>query len=198
MNIVDFIIIGVILVFVGLGYYRGFFKVVMNLLEYILSIFLAVKFYPNFMNFLNERFYLNEFMHDTILVGMKKVIENNMGEQAIDVPLEVLDIPMIGEMANMIVMLISMFVLFLVFRLFIKIVSFFVDKLTKIPILKEFNKIGGLIAGLIEGVIIVFLGIAVINFFNNEAINAKMEESLMGDKFSSTVANFTVSLINKL
>ncbi|MBE5812617.1 MAG: CvpA family protein [Clostridiales bacterium] len=198
MNIIDFIIIAVILICMGLGYYRGFFKVVMNLLEYILSIFLAFKFYPSFMNFLNEKFLLNEFMHDVLLQGMKSTIENNMGDQAIEIPIEALDIPMVSDMANMVVMVISMFVLFLIFRLLIKIVSFFVEKLTKLPVLKEFNKIGGLIAGLVEGVIIVFLGIAVLNFFNNEAIDAKLEESLIGDKFSSTVANFTVSLINKL
>ena len=98
----------------------------------------------------------------------------------------------------MIVMVISIFVLFIVFKLLIKIISFFVDKLTKLPVLKEFNKIGGVIAGLIEGVIIVFVGIAVLNFISNEAIDAKLEESLMGDKFASTVANFTISLVNKL
>lgn len=198
MNIIDFIIIVVILIFMGLGYYRGFFKVVMNLLEYILSIFLAYKFYPNFMNFLNEKFLLNDFMHDVILNGMKKAIESNLGDATIEVPIEMIDIPMIGQMADMIVMMISILVLFLIFRLIIKIISFFVDKLTKLPILKEFNKIGGLVAGFVEGIIIVFLGIAVLNFFNNEGINTKLEESLMGDKFSSTVANFTVSIINKL
>jgi len=198
MNIIDVIIIAVILICMGLGYYRGFFKVVMNLLEYILSFFLAFKFYPNFMKFLNERFFLNEFMHDILLKGMKTVIESNMGDEVVEIPIEMLDIPMVAQMANMIVMVISIFILFIIFKLLIKIVSFFVDKLTKLPILKEFNKIGGLIAGLVEGIIIVFLGIAVLNFFGNEAIDIKLEESLMGDKFASTVANFTVSLINKL
>lgn len=198
MNIIDFIIIAVILTCMGLGYYRGFFKVVMNLLEYILSIFLAFKFYPNFMNFLNEKFLLNDFMHDVILKGMKSVIESNMGDQAVDIPLEMLDIPIVGQMADMIVMIIAIFVLFIVFKLLIKIISFFVDKLTKLPVLKEFNKIGGIIAGLVEGIIIVFVGIAALNFMSNEAIDTKLEESLMGDKFASTVANFTISIVNKL
>ena len=61
MNIIDLIIIFVILIFVGLGYYRGFFKVVMNLTEYILSIFLAIKFYPKFAQFLNEKFFLSNY-----------------------------------------------------------------------------------------------------------------------------------------
>lgn len=198
MNIIDLIIIAVILICVGLGYYRGFFKVVMNLLEYILSIFLAFKFYPNFMSFLNEKLLLNDFMHDVILNGMKTVVESNMGEQAIDIPIEMLDIPMVAQMSDIVVMIISLFILFIVFKLLIKIVGFFVDKLTKLPVLKEFNKIGGLVAGFIEGIIIVFIGIAVLNFFNNEAIDTKLEESLMGDKFASTVANFTISIVNKL
>ena len=36
------------------------------------------------------------------------------------------------------------------------------------------------------------------NYFNNEQINKKMEESLLGDKFGSAVTNVTVSLINRL
>ena len=44
--------------------------------------------------------------------------------------------------------------------------------------------------------IIVFVCLAVVNVFNNEAIDKKLEDSLMGDKFSSVVANFTISLIS--
>lgn len=198
MNIIDFIIIFVILSFMILGYYRGLFKVVINLIEYILSIFLAWKLTPVFVEFLNEKFLFSDFMHNSLLNGMKKIIDNNMGEQAIQVPMEVLDIPMVSEMTNMIVMIISFFVLFILFKLLIKLVSLFVDKLIKLPVLKEVNKIGGVIAGFVEGVLIVFLLLAVVNFVNNEIINLKLEESLIGDKFSSVVANFTVSLINKL
>lgn len=198
MNIIDFVIIFVILLFVGLGYYRGFFRVVMNLTEYILGFFLAFKFYPKFAEFLNEKFFLNDFVHDTIINGMKSVIENTSGNEGLVIPTESLDLPILGSMADMIVMLISIIILFIIFKLLIKIVSLFVDKLTKLPILKEFNKIGGAVAGLIEGVLIVFVSLALINCFSNEAINQKMQESLMGDKFSSVVANFTVSIINKL
>lgn len=198
MNIIDFVIIFVILLFVGLGYYRGFFRVVMNLTEYIFGFFLAFKFYPKFAEFLNEKFLLNDFIHDTIINGMKSVIENTPGNEGLVIPTESLDLPILGSMADMIVMLISIIILFIIFKLLIKIVSLFVDRLTKLPILKEFNKIGGVVAGLIEGVLIVFVSLALVNCFSNETINRKMQESLMGDKFSSVVANFTVSIINKL
>ena len=198
MNIIDFIIILVILLFTGLGYYRGFFRVVMNLLEYILSILLAWRFYPNFAQFLNEKFFLNVFFHKIILDGMVKAIQSNMGDESIIIPIESIDLPIVAGMAEMMVILISILILFLVFKLLIKIVSFFVDKLTKLPVLKEFNKIGGLVAGFIQGILIVFVGLAVINFISNEAINVKIEESLIGDTFSSGVANFTLSIVNKL
>lgn len=198
MNFIDAIIILVILACMGLGYYRGFFKVVMNLTEYILSIFLAYKFHPSFANFLNEKFMLNDFMHSVILNGMKTAIQNTPGYEGIEIPVESLDLPMINDLSNMIVMLIAILVLFLVFKLLIKIVGLFVDKLTKLPVLKEFNKLGGLFAGFVEGILIVFLVLAFINMVGNEQIETKLEESLMGDKFSSVVADFTVSLINKL
>jgi len=159
---------------------------------------LAWRFYPNFAQFLNEHFLLNDFMHDAILNGMVKTIENNYSDKNIVVPIESLDSPIINSMADMVVMLISILILFLIFKLLLKIVSFFVDKLTYLPVLKEFNKIGGVVAGLIEGTLIVFIFLAVINFFSNEIIDAKLEESLLGDKFSTVVANFTISLINKL
>lgn len=198
MNIIDFLIIFIILVFMGIGYYRGFFRVVMNLLEYLLSIFLAWQFWPNFAQFLNDKFFLNDFFHQVILNAMVKAIQSNLGDESIIVPIESLDMPIIGNMADMMVMLVAILVLFLIFKLLIKIVSFFVDKITKLPVLKEFNKIGGVIAGFVQGVIIVFISLAIVNVFNNEAIDKVLEESLMGDKFSSVVANFTISLINKI
>ena len=198
MNVIDFIIIFIILSFMGLGYYRGFFKVVMNLVEYILSFFLAFKFYPNFAQLLNEKFLLNDFIHQTVLNGMKTAIENTPGNEGLVIPIESLDLPMIRSLSDMMVMVISIIILFLVFKLLIKIVRFFVEKLTKLPVLKEFNKIGGLVAGFVEGILVVLLCLAVVNCFPNEQIDNKLEESLMGDKFASVVANFTVSLINKL
>lgn len=198
MNIIDFVIIFVILFFMGLGYYRGFFRVVMNLTEYILGIFLAFKFYPKFAEFLNEKFFFNDFINDVIINGIKSVIESTPGNEGLIVPVENLNLPILASLSDMIVMLISIIILFILFKLLIKIVGLFIDKLTKLPILKEFNKIGGVVAGLIEGVLVVFISLAIINCFSNEAINQKMRESLMGDKFSSVVANFTVSIINKL
>ena len=197
MNMIDFLIIFVILLFTGIGYYRGFFRVVCNLFEYILSIFLAYKFYPNFAFFLNEKFLLGDFFHDMLLNLMKNVVESNLEGQNIIIPTESLDMPIVSTMADILVMIVAIFVLFLIFKLLLKIVSFFVDKLTKLPVLKEFNKIGGLVAGLIEGVLIVFLVLAGVNLINNEAIDRKLEESLLGDTFSSVVANFTISIINK-
>ena len=197
MNIIDLWIIIVLLLFMGLGYYRGFFKVVCNLMEFILSIFLAYKFYPNFANFLNEKFLLGDFLHDMILNLMKNVVESNLEGQNVVIPMEALDLPIVSTMADMLVMVIAIFILFLVFKLLLKVVSFFIDKLTKLPVLKEFNKIGGLVAGLVEGVLIVFLILAGLNLIKNEAIDQKLEESLLGDTFSNVVANFTVSMINK-
>ena len=107
MNIIDFIIIIIILVFTGIGYYRGFFKVVMNLVEYILGIFLAWKFHPSFAEFLNEKFLLNDFVHNIVLNGMKNVIENNTGEQAVEISIETLDIPMVRDISTMMVSIIA-------------------------------------------------------------------------------------------
>jgi uncharacterized membrane protein required for colicin V production len=137
-------------------------------------------------------------MHNIILNGMKKVIENNMGEQAVDIPLEALDIPMVREISMMMVSIIAIFILFLVFNLLLKLVSLLVNQLTKLPVLKEFNKIGGLIVGFIEGVLIVFVSLAAVNLVSNEAIDKKLESALLGDKFSSIVAKFTVSLISNI
>ena len=45
----------------------------------------------------------------------------------------------------------------------LKFVTALADLIAKLPILKQFNKLGGTIYGIIEGLFIVFLGFAVIS-----------------------------------
>ena len=68
-------------------------------------------------------------------------------------------------------------------KIALKFVTFLADLIAKLPILKQFNELGGTIYGLLEGLFIVFIGFAVISLIApmlDPSILQAINSSLLG------------------
>jgi len=70
-----------------------------------------------------------------------------------------------GFFANMAINIIAMVVVFVLVRVILGILSNMLDVVGRLPVIRQFNRGGGLIFGLLQGIIIVWIGLAVINLF---------------------------------
>ena len=73
--------------------------------------------------------------------------------------------------------------IFVIVKVALKFVTFLADLIAKLPILKQFNELGGTIYGLLEGLFIVFIGFAVISLIApmlDSSILQAINSSLLG------------------
>jgi len=208
MNNIDLIIILIILIFMLMGSLRGFISSVIGLVEYILSIFLAYKLSPFFAKIMVEKWAVDEKISSAIHSLIPRIAENvinNSGEykevleasgQNIENVKEALantQLPFLDTITEKMIQIFAIIILFIIFKFLFRIITFILNRIARLPVLREFNKIGGLVVGFVEGIIISLIVLVVINFIPNDNLQKKVSESFVGSKVSQTIVNITVN-----
>lgn len=180
------IVIGVIfLIFVIVGWIRGFFKVLISVAGLIVSIIVGLYAAPHISGYLQE----NTDIDDKLAVYIAEKLEfSEMGEETskgiqvalidnLPLPdvmkdnirnnnnLETYDVLKVTGVYDYIAKSVSVVIIngavFLVLTLICRIVFFFVGIMAKglldIPILKSFDKIGGGLLGVVKGLIFIWI-----------------------------------------
>jgi uncharacterized membrane protein len=91
-----------------------------------------------------------------------------------------------GFAANMIISAIALLAAFLIALVGIRIIAGMLDILTKLPIVNTLNKTGGAIAGFLQGVVTLWILIAVFSFFFARSDNPEIYRSIQ----NAPVANY--------
>lgn len=194
--IIDLILIGIIILFTFLGYYRGLIKVGVKILGFVISLVVALILYTPISNYIIENTNVEKDLESVIQQrlydqeqsgGSQEQTDNifeNLGKYVEDYADDVKEnsSEYIAETLAVIVVRIGTWIgLFLVTRIlmiFLKVLGSIVEK---IPIIKQFNKLGGTIYGVLEGILIIYIGLAIISF-----ISPMMESTHMVDKINDT------------
>ena len=197
--VVDLIIVAVMLLFIFLGYKKGLTGSLIKLLSFVIAIVLAVILYKpvgnvvienttiddNIRTSLNETFGVQENKQEekneenvpsSIMNNINKEIENATDEVKTNV---------IDETTKTVVYVGSAIVIFLAVKVVLLIVSLFTSQITKLPIIRQVDKIGGLAYGAIEGIVIVYAKLAVISLTSviwaNNAVVMAIGKSTLGE-----------------
>ena len=85
---------------------------------------------------------------------------------------------------NTIIETACLLLIFIIVKIVLKFVTALADLIAKLPILKQFNKLGGTLYGIIEGLFIVFLGFAIISL-----IAPMLDSSVLDAINSSTLGS---------
>lgn len=197
--VVDLIIVAVMLLFIFLGYKKGLTGSLIKLLSFIIAIVLAVILYKpvgnavienttiddNIRTSLNATFGVQENKQEekneenvpsSIMNNINKEIENATDEVKTNV---------IDETTKTVVYVGSAIVIFLAVKVVLLIVSLFTSQITKLPVIRQVDKIGGLAYGAIEGIVIVYAILAVISLTSviwaNNAVVMAIGKSTIGE-----------------
>ena len=187
------------LLFIFLGYKKGLTGSLIKLLSFVIAIVLAVILYKpvgnvvienttiddNIRTSLNETFGVQENKQEekneenvpsSIMNNINKEIENATDEVKTNV---------IDETTKTVVYVGSAIVIFLAVKVVLLIVSLFTSQITKLPIIRQVDKIGGLAYGAIEGIVIVYAILAVISLTSviwaNNAVVMAIGKSTLGE-----------------
>ena len=170
--IVDLIIILIISACVYGGYRHGLARCLLKFLTSILAIIIALFLYKPFVNFIiNNTIALsfekvmnnNSGNNDKIVSddsGLPKPIENYMNKnikETVDEKKEAAISEVSKNAAILIIDIAGVIVIYIIAKIILKILTIFTDIISKLPIIKQCNKLGGIIYGILEAFVILLI-----------------------------------------
>ena len=180
------------LLFIFLGYKRGLVKVAFKLCTFFIAIIVAFVFYKPVAKLVIANTNIDETIETAIT---RKILPEGATEtQEVDLSQ---DLPSIilknssdtvqsisKSFTNTIIETACLLLIFIIVKIVLKFVTALADLIAKLPILKQFNKLGGTLYGIIEGLFIVFLGFAIISL-----IAPMLDSSVLDAINSSTLGS---------
>lgn len=177
--IIDLIIIAIILVCIFFGYKRGLIGVAFKFLSLILAIILAFMLHGPVSNFIINNTSIDEKIENTISKNIDlSNYENKTPEEisqtegnipqvflnqfkksmqnTIDNTKENVEAALVKQLSNSIINITVLIILFIVIKLILLVINLIGDIISKLPVINKFDKLGGIIYGILEGFLIVY------------------------------------------
>ncbi len=154
-NILDYMFIGVLLVFGFWGWKKGFIKIGFSLLSFIISIIIAIVLYPVLSKFL-----ISTPVYDGIINIITPNIQNNSVNFESEFSANLLNTvtgSISGYIALFILNIITFILVLIISKIIISIIGKTLNIFASLPIINLVNKLCGSVLGVLEGLIIACL-----------------------------------------
>lgn len=196
--IVDLVIVAVILLFTVIGYVKGLTGSLIKILSFVLSLVIAFVLFAPVSNFIIEKTEIDDNLEKTIRDIVINQEEGNAEEkmpeaiteyinQQVEKAAEQAKKGIVDSTARQVTVTIvkagTWIGLFIVARILCILLKFISGLITKLPVIKQFDKAGGIIYGLLEGLIITYVALAIISFvtpMTKGTLSEKINESYVG------------------
>ncbi len=183
--IIDAIVIGILILCIAIGYRKGLTGSLLKIISFVLALVIAFVLFKPVSTFIIDKTNwdenLEQGIRDTILSSdkqeelssqeenknMPEVMINYINktvEEAGNEAKEAVADATARQVAIMIINSGVWFALFLVSRIVLIFVRGLANIITNLPIIKQFDKLGGIIYGLVEAFIIIYGILAVLSF----------------------------------
>lgn len=190
--IIDIIIILFILASIFLGYKKGLVSLGINLVAFIIAILITFILYRPIANVIINSTQVDENLQATIENQIGEVISNDAETGAIESATNSILQGGSKTLAINIIYGITMIVLFIIARIALIFISAIANMVSKLPILNQFNKLGGIIYGLLRGVIIVYVILMVVNLIITLNPTGNIKENIDETYLAKTMCEYNI------
>lgn len=168
--LVDLIVVGIIALFTFLGYKQGLVKAAIKILSFFIAIIVALLLYKPISNVIVNNTQIDENITNTI---MEKITPEGIASTDEVEMTDNLAIKLVGEATSTIEEISNAFaiklievcvllLLYIVVKIALRFILALTDIITKLPLIKQINKLGGTIYGVVKGVIMVYVILGII------------------------------------
>ena len=178
--IIDLVIIAILAICIIVGYVKGLTGCLIKILSCILSLVIAFTLFIPVSNFIIKNTNIDDDLekwvrniivssdnkeqkNEEIPEAMTDYINSKVEEVANNAKENIADIAA-KDVAQTIVKAGTWIALFIAARIVLILLKFITSLIAKLPVIKQFDKLGGIIYGALEGLIIVYFALAVISF----------------------------------
>lgn len=202
--LLDLIIVGIILLSTFLGYKKGLIGVAFKIVSFVIAIVITLILYVPVSNLVINHTGLDESIENAIV---EKLSISNIEEEGelkkenTNMPTVIVDYinnaikdtvvttqnsivqSVARDLAINIVKIGVMIVLFLVVKIALLFAKAIIEGIAKLPILKQFNEIGGIAYGILRGVIVIYVMLVVVSLLipvlHNDGILQTINETML-------------------
>lgn len=190
--ILDVIVVAIIALNIYLCYKKGLVNLAVGLIAVVAAIILAVVFYKPVSNLIIENTELDETIENAIIEKFSAEVPEG-AEVKYSSPLSDLENyvtdtvnktqnEIVYESAKTLAVKIInvgvMIGIFLIVRLALFVLTFVADAITSLPILKQLDDAGGILYGLVKGLLIVYVVLAIVFFIVSVTANSTISDAI--------------------
>ena len=176
--ILDIVLIAIIALNVFICYKKGLVKLAVGLIAVVAAIILALVFYKPVSNLIIEnteldenieKAIINNFTSETqegqevryvsVLDYLQKYVDDAVNKTQTEIVTQTA-----GMMAVKIINVAVLIGIFLLVRVVLLLLTFISDIITSLPILKQFNEVGGVLYGAIKALLIIYIILTIVFF----------------------------------
>lgn len=191
--IADLIIIIIIAVCTFVGYKRGLIKVAIKLLSFIIAIIIALTLYKPTANYIIQNTEIDDNIQNAIT---EKILpEGATEEDEVEITTNIPEMILEGAentvksisatLTAKLIEILSLIAIFIITKIILRVITLISNLIEKIPVIKQFNKAGGTIYGIIQGFLVCFTILAVISLispFINQSYIEMINNSFLASK----------------
>ncbi|MBQ3114647.1 MAG: CvpA family protein [Clostridia bacterium] len=169
----DLLVILIVVIAAILGYKKGLVHSVFNFGHHIVSLVAAILFYPVVTDWLStttlqQKIY--ELVSGKIGNGADVSQLPSFMQEAVKSGTQAMTDATATMLTQVFLTIIAVLIVFVGVKIILWIVSLFVKTVTKLPIIKGVNKIGGFFFGILSGIIIAYVALAIVSMFPGSTI----------------------------
>lgn len=194
--VIDIVVIAILVLNIIIGYKKGLINVVFNILAFFIAIIITFILYKPVSNFIINNTEIDDKIKQTIIENSKKednsdnektessniiqkYVEDSIKNAEEDAKEKTIEL-----VANTIsirgVEILTGILLFIVTRLILIVLGFITKFVANLPLIKQFNEIGGVLYGLFKGLLIIYIILTIMFFvvsINQKGIISKTIEN---------------------
>ena len=180
--IADIIIIAILALSTYLGYKKGLIELGDKVFAVIISLVATLVLYRPLSNIIINTTNLDETIQQKII--KKSETTQNTEQEGVISEIKNQILPETAkEISYNIIRTGVMFILYIIIKIALKFVTILANLISKLPILEQFNELGGTIYGLIRGLILIYAVLLIIELTiginTNNKINEEIENSII-------------------
>lgn len=185
--IVDLVILGILILCIALGYHKGLTGSLLKIISFVLALVVAFILFKPVSNFIVDKTNWDESLEQGIRemiitedssattkqdeedknmpTVMMEYINKTVEEAGNDAKEAIADATA-RDMAVTIINAGSWIALFLITRIVLIFIKGLANLITKLPIIKQFDKLGGIVYGVLKAIIVIYGILAIISFIS--------------------------------
>ncbi len=192
--ILDIILIFIMALSIILGYKKGLVKVAVKLCAFLIAVIITLVFYKPVSNLIIENTQLDEKIEgviiengtkkleesdeeskDNILENMQEYIDNTVTQTQNEIVENAAK-----EISVRIINILVIVGLFIATRLVLILLVLISDVITNLPIIKQFNKLGGILYGILRGLALIYVILAIMFLIVSMSANSNILSAIDG------------------